>query len=316
MDRYVVEELHRVIDQYIVSDDLNTLIKQFIQEKASEDSIWSRITEYSHRMLGGTFTHIGQVAALSELIVLALDIADDLQDQDNIAKPWMTCPPSYTLNALLAFQTIFMGEMGRLQQSYSGTSNLVEGASHILAGAINGQQKDLNSSITTEADCLAMVREKSGSLIKLACYMGYVFVENCTQETIEQMNELADCIGIMAQIENDMKDVMRFDLKNDLIQKKRTLPIIFLLLHGDEDFPILKQFYEEQLTAEQFLKHKLACLQYISESGCIEYCKIVQSLYFNRAEELYNSMPSCSPWREEFKEITFGTYEIKEESLS
>ncbi|MCR8636420.1 polyprenyl synthetase family protein [Paenibacillus radicis (ex Xue et al. 2023)] len=314
MDRYVVEEIYRVIDEYIYSNDLNILIKQFVQEKASENSIWSRITEYSHRMLGGTFSHIGQVAALSEIIILALDIVDDLQDQDNTAKPWMTCAPQFTLNALLAFQTIFMGEMGRLQQSYGGSSNLVEEASRILAGAINGQQKDLNGSVTMEADCLVMVREKSGSLIKLACYMGYAFVENCSQETIAQMNELADCIGIMAQIENDMKDVMRFDLKNDLLQKKRTLPIIFLLQHGDQDFPILKQFYEGDLSAEQFLKHKLACLQYIADSGCIEYCKIVQSLYFNRANDLYASMPSCSPWREEFKEITFASYEIKEES--
>jgi competence protein ComQ len=311
MERYIVEEMDKIVDEYVYTNDLNALMKMFIQEKASETSIWSGITEYSHRMLGGSSPLIGRAAALTELIILALDIADDLQDQDNADKPWMTCLPEFTLNALLAFQTAFTGGTGKLQQVSGFPSNFTEEVSRALAGAVNGQQKDLNRSIVTEEDYIAMVREKSGSLIRLACYMGYAFAANCSEETIGQMNELAGCIGIMAQIQNDLKDVMRFDLKNDLLQKKRTLPILYLLSHGDEEFPVLKLYYEGRISPEQFVKHKLECLQYVSDSGCIDYCKIVQSLYFNKAEELFERLPAVSPWKESFKEITFAPFEIR-----
>jgi len=308
MNRYIIEEMNRIVDQYIHTEDLNNLIKRFIQDKAAENSIWSRITEYSHKMLGGNFPRIGRAAALTELIILALDIADDLQDRDNTGKPWMTCAPEFALNALLAFQAVFMAELGELQP-YAAAS-LAKETGLMLTGAINGQQKDLNDTIVTEDDYIAMIRQKSGSLMKLACLMGYSFLETYNHDTAARMNELAECVGIMAQIRNDMRDVMRVDLKNDLLQKKRTLPVLYLLEHGDQDFPVLKQFYEGGLTDEQFLKHKLACLRFIEQSGCVEYCTVIQSLYFNRAEELFGQLPAVAPWSQLFKELTFAKYEI------
>ncbi|HEY0828820.1 MAG TPA: hypothetical protein VGE40_12040, partial [Bacilli bacterium] len=153
--------------------------------------------------------------------------------------------------------------------------------------------------------------EKSGSLIRLACYLGYAGVSAFSDETLGLLNELAKDIGVIAQIENDLKDLLRFDVKNDLLNKKRTLPVFYMLAIDDEEFLIIKQYYDGVLSRDELLKLKRECMQYFQDSGCIEYSRIIQTLYINHAEEIFNSLETFAPWNERFKEITFGRQEAK-----
>jgi competence protein ComQ len=82
-----------------------------------------------------------------------------------------------------------------------------------------------------------MVQEKSGSLIKLACYMGYASLD-VSPQTIGHIEGLADYAGLIHQIQNDIKDLNEFDNKSDLFLKKRTLPILYLLESEDTSSPI------------------------------------------------------------------------------
>ncbi|CAK4820332.1 unnamed protein product [Aphanomyces euteiches] len=117
------------------------------------------------------------------------------------------------------------------------------------------------------------------------------------------MNELAYCIGAIAQIENDIQDILRFDLKNDLLHKKKTLPTLFLLAEPDEEFPFIQQYYEDKLSMEEILEKKQVCIQYIQDSGCIEYSKVIQRLLIQQAELLLSSVNAKSPWKEKFAEL-------------
>jgi competence protein ComQ len=303
----VLEEMYSIVDRYFLETELNAILKQFITEKAGENTNWSDITAYTHWMLGGNSLLIDRYSALTEWIVLAFDIIDDLQDQDNTSKPWMTCPREYVLNAVLSFLIAFIGELGELQ-AYNPQVNpvLMSDISQLLASSIIGQQKDLNLSVQTDADYIRMVEQKSGSLLRFACSMGYSQIPNLSNEIMIQMHELANHIGVIAQLNNDLNAVMQYDLRNDFLDKKRTLPILFLLEDSPREFPPLAQYYKGEISQQEFLLLKQDCLRYIQDSGCIEYSKIILSLFIEKAEEIYTSLPGIPQWKEKFREITFG----------
>lgn len=315
MKQSVRDETNRIIDRYFHNAELNGLMKSFIAVRAQEESRWGKIVEYSHRMLGGNSPDLDHAAALAELLMTAIDIIDDLQDRDKPDRAWMTCPEPFTLNAMLGFLAACMGEFALLQERQGPGSRLrVSEVGSLIAAAVNGQQCDVNSSvhIAEEADYFSMVQHKSGSFIRLACYLGYALAEGVSDETVERMNDLAYCYGVVAQMENDVNDLIRFDKGNDLLQKKRTLPILHLLTYSEQEFPPLARFYAGELSEEQFLQHKNDCMQYIADSGCIEYAKVIQALYFDKLTELYEAIPALSPWKERFKETTFARYDIGE----
>lgn len=301
----IVEEMQRIVDKYVTERDLNELLKTFIQDKAVEGSQWSNITRYTHYMLGGDSPHIEHAAAMTEIILLSFDIIDDLQDGDNKGKPWIVCSHAYTLNGILAFLFAFMTEMSTLQES-GGQASLMAKLGVVLSQSINGQQIDLNNSISSERDYLTMIEKKSGSLLRFACSMGYLLIPDLDQRTMDTMDQLANYIGMISQLDNDIRDVLRFDVKNDLLQKKRTLPILFLLMEKDDKFPYIQQYYDGQLTYDQFVLRKRECIQYIEDSGSIEYSRIIQSLHTDQVNNLFESLPGIASWKEQFKGITFG----------
>jgi competence protein ComQ len=300
MDQRVLEEMDRIINEYFHVQDLNRLLKVFIQDKAKEGSLWYELTLQSHYMLDGCSEHIYKAAAQTELLILALDIMDDLQDQDNGDKPWMQCDTAYTLNAIIAFFTASLADLSKIKGQH--TAKLLQ----LLARSINGQQQDLNHSIMTENAYITMIQEKSGSLINLAFYMGYLYIDDCNSAITEQMDELAQYIGIAAQIKNDIRDLLRWDLKNDLFQKKRTLPILFLLQQNAEKCSPIHLYYEGRITRESFLESKHECLQYITESGGIEYAKTIQYLYVNKVEQLFELLYLDSHWKDKLKETVLA----------
>ena len=305
----MLQEMLRITDDYAKEPELNRLMKQFIREKAADHSIWSEMTIASCLMFGGDESEaLYRAAALTELIILTLDIVDDLQDRDKDDKSWMQCPEAFTLNAVLACMAVGIGELAQLQRHSRSDASLGIQVSRMLARSISGQQQDIGGRLETEEDYIRMVQEKSGSLIRLACFMGSSLAEDGGLGTESGFDELADCIGIIAQLENDLNDLIRFDLKNDLVQKKRTLPILYMLMHCDEEFPVLRQYYESALSRDYFLRHKAACLDFIDSCGCVEYTRVIQSLYLDRAESLWNGLPAVSPWKEAWKELTLGPF--------
>lgn len=298
MNKTLHHDMLSIIDRHFTEPDLNAYLKQFVQDKLNEGLRWSDITRYSHYLLGGNSPHLERSAALSEMMILAIDIVDDLQDKDNPSKSWMQCPPEVALNAICSLLAAFIAE------APEGTA---AGAGRYLAMSVNGQHKDLNGSVETEADYMEMIHKKSGSLLRFACHMGIALVPGLSADVVERMDELAECVGVIAQLENDLNDICKLELKSDLICKKRTLPILFLLRDGDVEFPSICRYYDGKLPVEELFQQREELLAYIESSGCIEYTRVVQSLYIDRAEELLVSLPGTGEWKEKFRSITFRT---------
>jgi len=303
LDLAIKKHMYRIVDDYIDAEDLNALLKLFITDKEQETSVWGQITITTHRMLGGSSADMERIAAATELMVLTLDIIDDLQDRDQSDKPWIRCPEGYTLNAVLAMIMGFVGELGKVGLPASAFAAI----SRIVTRAVNGQQKDMNDSVATGDDYVSMVQEKSGSVFRLACYMGCASL-TCSEATLAQLQELADCIGLLHQIQNDIRDVVRFDVKSDVLGKKRTLPVLYLLAIEDAAFAPIQDYYAGRITADMLLAQQEELVRTIENSGCMEYARVVQSVCVQKAEEIYGSLPAAAPWKEQFKELTFGSF--------
>lgn len=303
MEQEIKNHMHRLVNEHIQAEDLRALLQAWIEDKSQETSVWSDLTLCCHYMLGGSSPQIQRIAAAAELVILTLDIVDDLQDQDQPGKPWMQCPPAYALNGILAFYAAFMAELGRLGIPGPALTEI----GRLLSRSVNGQQKDVNGSAATAEDYLLLNQEKSGSIFRLAFHMGCIGLE-VPPGTLERLDELADCIGLLHQIENDKRDIVRLDLKNDLYGRKRTLPILYLLCNEDPEFLLVQDYYKGAYTPEYMGAHKAEVLKLIEDSGCLEYAGVVQSLCLQKIEEQYEGLEALPDWKKKFRELTFGTY--------
>jgi competence protein ComQ len=290
----VLRSLNDIIDQYVDEQKLKALLQSYIANKAEDRGIWSNLTITIHHMLGGSSPHIHRLAAITELIVLASDIVDDLQDQDHLDKPWMADPPADTLNAVVTMIMIFFGQLSQLVGANHQAA--LHEVSRILVRSLSGQQKDLSNSVQTVDEYLVMVQEKSGSLIRLAFYMGYADLE-CSEETITQLNDLADCAGLIHQIQNDKNDFMMLNVKSDFSLRKKNLPHLYLMLTENES-----------IMDEIMRMDRADALQYIQDSGCVEYCDVVKTLCLNKAKDIYMELQALSPWKEQFKVLLLGSF--------
>ncbi len=306
MNAKVRKSLYDSVDKYFYVEDLNMLLMSYIQEKEDEQCIWSNLTLNTHFMLGGNSPNIYQAAALTELIVLSLDILDDLQDNDNLNKSWMKCKRENTMNAVIGFLFASITELSRLTTNKDVALGMVQSINQSILIAINGQHKDLNNLIQSENDYIKMVEEKSSSLVWIASEIGTILVEEYELNAYNCMKEISRNIGIAAQINNDIADILRFDMKNDLLNRRKTLPTLFLLSDLSVISPVIKEYYEEKISKELFLEHKNEILDYIRDSGVIEYTKTVRTWHLLQAEQLFQSVPTISPWNQRFTEITFA----------
>ncbi|MDF2720590.1 MAG: isoprenyl transferase-like protein [Paenibacillus sp.] len=307
MKAALIEHIEAILDRLVPVPEFNALLRSFVYDKAGESSRWGEMTRHVHFMFGGASPHIDRIAALTELLVLALDIADDLQDKDNTEKSWMRCPDELSLNAVMGLLMGSVGELGRLAAEYPNETFPEPGeVALIVMNAVNGQYRDLTNDITTEQDYVAVVQQKSCMLIKLAYYMGYGSLPQGKQAAA-QMELLAGYIGVVSQLANDLRDVLRYDVKNDLLAKKRTLPVLFLLGDESDEHPHIRRYYNGEMSRDEFLRHKLASLEYIRESGCLEYCEVIKSLFSQKAEETLDAIPAADEaWKERFRELVLG----------
>ncbi|MEB3102203.1 polyprenyl synthetase family protein [Ferviditalea candida] len=306
----VVEQMRDIVDRYMHHPKLNELVLECVQEKIGEQKVWSEHVLNCHFFLGGSSPYIERLAANLELIVLAGDILDDLQDQDHQQKVWLQAPPALALNAAVAMLTAAFGDISTLSAQHSelAENRVVEQVSRLLALSLNGQHGDLCNDMESEQGYLSMAAEKSGSLIRLAFMLGYAPLRQPDRTTIERLDQIAVNIGVMAQLENDLRDVLSFDEKNDLLGRKRTLPIQYLLRYSEEDLPLFKQYFEGAATRETFLESRTETLEFVRQSGCVEYTRAVQMLLFNETEELFMSIPGDPHWKSKFREDAFARF--------
>ncbi|MGE7674932.1 polyprenyl synthetase family protein [Lysinibacillus sp. NPDC094403] len=246
---------------------------------------WSEFSFYVSSLLDNKTPHLNRIAqsAAIELLILSTDILDDLIDNDfkretlNI----LTKPQAIMLSNALLMESLNL----LLQNTKRNPNEIFSLINENLINANNGQWDDLFFTLdkpgVSEELYFQLIQQKSSSLIKL------IFdLNNLYSEKISVLKEISMYIGYAGQIRNDVKDIFS-TIKNDLIEKKATLPLIKALEYSQEKD---NGFLLQQLQTIEVNKENQVLLnavkKYITKTGAVDYCLILSKLYINRAKEL------------------------------
>ncbi len=252
-------------------------------------------------MFGGEeHPDIYQACAAVEIMILALDIFDDLQDQDALDKPWCQTQYTITMNIATGLLMLSMEMLSNTTFEDRRKRDAIQYMNHQVLKAVQGQHQDLQQQIKTEDDYLQMVHHKSGSLMACACIVGVALV---TPDHHEQVIEYATNFGVAAQIQNDIQDVLRGDTKNDLLYKKLTLPTLKLLEENDEHAQWVRDYYNDFIEKQFMYENKIELLDWIRNSSSIMYVQVLKRVYQRKTIQQIKEIDTNSKMRHKLLQL-------------
>ena len=273
----ILTSIDTIVKDEIKDKDLKETIQKYMFAQTKKGLPFAELTILHYQMLNGQdLEKILPIAAAIELLVLSSDILDDFEDGDGFHELWFK-EQSIALNASTAMIFVCMSAIRQTELTYkeSAISILLEYS--LLS--ISGQHRDLLRICKTEKEYLEMVLNKSGSLVSLACLIGASLA--CGQSP-EEIKRYSQYIGLVGQLNNDLKDICALDHKNDLLNKKISLPIIYLLNYKGKGSGMIRGFYNDHVKKEELVRNQSFIRDLIAESGAIEYTEIIKRVYQNK----------------------------------
>ncbi len=183
------------------------------------------------------------VAVSVECFICALDLLDDVEDEDQtaIVKEIGVARILNVSTALLALTNHLLLTLTQAGFPQEQVVHLINTIQTSLITAVEAQHRDILAeqrtaeSFTTE-ECIEISEGKAGSLIRLACLMGALYA-GASDEIVSQFSELGRLLGIAHQLDNDsrdMYDILRYQqtneqsgtVKTDVARQKKTLPVV------------------------------------------------------------------------------------------
>ena len=274
----IKKSIYHIVNEQIDQNDLKELILQFVDYQSVKGFPFGELLILHYQMFNGIKTEeIYSVAAAVEMMMLSFDILDDFEDDDCKDQPW-SAEPKLALNATMAlpFLGLSVIQNSRFKNKNKSFTLLMKYA----LKSVQGQHKDLLNSCQTESDYIEMSVEKSGSLVALVCVVGALLATDDYPVTIETY---ANSIGLIGQINNDLSDIKSWNLKNDLLNKKYSLPIIYLMNCQDENAQLIRDYYQNKVDKEEIIKNQELINHKFVETGAITYTEVIKKIQQNKA---------------------------------
>lgn len=271
LDEKINEALNILIEnELLIGHELRSMLKIFKEEKKAVGYSFGKLCYWHYEAFADCLNEdIYKVAAAIELLILSFDIIDDLQDKDSDYS-W-TKTPELSLNVALAL--LVMASRTIRETSFEHKSAAIQILDDYALRSINGQQLDLLNTCRDEQSYLQMIEQKSGSLTAMGCLIGEVLAKG---ETSSDVNEYGKYIGIIQQIKNDIQSLKTWGTKNDLLNKRYSLPIIYLLSQKNDVSKSVISYYNDNIDA--FLD-KNATENELTNGGAIRYAITVKNVY-------------------------------------
>ncbi|RIX50851.1 hypothetical protein D3P08_19345 [Paenibacillus nanensis] len=301
----VGSKMKEIVLAWFSAEPLARYTLQFIADKQEEKMMFGELTNIHYRMFGGQNADIEAASAAIELFILASDILDDLEDGDAPSKPWMNIPHALSLHIATSLITLSQQALLRAAPNAAMRGELADMMNRQLLQSANGQMLDLMNDIPDEDAYLEMVRQKSASLLVLACMAGVMLAGRPWHPDVA---DYAAELGIAAQLRNDIRDLLRWDEKSDFLNRKRTLLTLYLLESPEEQSGWLKAYYAGGIDLSEAAGHKALFLQTCEQSGAALYGSVVSRMHYNRFEEKLAGLDADSTWKERLLNLLQGKF--------
>ncbi len=291
----LTHELYSLLDKADVPESLRTLITEALATPGKllatpPGTRWTNCVLHCCVAAGGSLDTAIPAALAAELFALALDILDEIEDDDP-----SPLRERYELPLLLNGTTALLGlaqsAISRLTDHNVAEHRIL--ACHRILGemlttAVGGQHMDLSaesSAPLSQSEILDIVARKSGSLVGGCCALGST-ISGVDDATVALYRELGRYVGIAAQLDNDMHDLWEEVSasgnggKSDLRRRKQTVPLAFL-----------------RDSVGRVADHNDATLATnLWDSGALPYAWAMVQVYREEAHSLLTQIDETAPW--------------------
>lgn len=277
LKEFILQKQLQYCTEFFSDKEILEIVEQFLlYQHKNSNLLFSELTILHHFIFNGSRKEIYSLAAAIELIILSADIYDDLEDKDNDSAPWRSEDQSVVLNICSGLLIL------SLKMVHDHCKEAYQVIHDLLPRSIQGQHKDLTNHIQDEDDYMNMIRKKSGSLTAMACLAGAVYAK---ADSLDAVRSYGEAIGMIAQINNDRQGIQAWDTRSDLAQKKRTLPVLYMLNSDQHNY--ISQYYSGHLTYEHLLQRKDSVLEELEHYGAVMYTNVrIQLLYDEAAKKI------------------------------
>ena len=226
------------------------------------------------------------VAAACTLLYLGADLFDSVQDHE-LPPPWRgRGPAEATLAAstlMAALPQLALARLGRQETPPDKLWVLARLFAETLLSMSAGQHQDLIFSGTGDVSLeqsRAMVERKSGSDGSLFAKAGAVLATDDAPR-IEAYAAFGSCHGTARQLITDVWDIWANEVSRDLLNGKRTLPIVHALcvLRGEERERLLELLAAARESAE----HHDEVRAVLAAAGSVRYTALIVRSHQRRA---------------------------------
>lgn len=291
------EQMKELVQAHFTAAPLARYALSFVEEKLQESIKFGQLTVIHYYLFEGKKEDeaVVKAAAAVELIILASDMLDDLQDQDAPEKLWMKAPQAAAIHVATSLLTLAQQAMLDCTEDQGKRLALAALLNRQLLAAANGQMIDLMNEVADEQAYVDMVKRKSASLLVLACMSGVILAGLPWHSTVE---EYATELGVSAQIRNDIRDLLRWDDKSDFLQRKKSLLTLFLLEGAGDEESWIVDYFEGRLSSAEVLDKQPLFEEICEQSGALLYGSVMSRMHYNQFEELLASLQAPNDWKE------------------
>ncbi|GAB4249113.1 MAG: polyprenyl synthetase family protein [Ekhidna sp.] len=310
-----------------VSQEMDEFEKKFRQSMKSKVMLLDKITGYIVRRKGKQMrplfvflsagatgnisesTHRG--ASLIELLHTATLVHDDVVDDASTRRGFFSINALWK-NKIAVLVGDFLLSRGLILSMENGDYELLRITSDAVKEMSEGEllqmekarKLDINEEVYYE-----VIRQKTASLITACCKVGAASA-GADKETINKMGEFGLAVGMAFQIKDDLFDYGTFEIGKprgiDIKEKKMTLPLIYALNNASRgEKKRIKRLVKK---AEQKPKLVHEVIDFVKQSGGIDYAISVMEDFHNKAKNILNTLPE-SVYRNSLGELVQFTIE-------
>ncbi|UNC92818.1 polyprenyl synthetase family protein [Candidatus Contubernalis alkaliaceticus] len=313
LDVQITAEINKILSTSIIDNEMKKMIISNWEESGTGVSAplerykWAKLTYVSGQLFNESKEAVLPGAIAMELFAFAADIFDDIQDQDNHLISWRKIPLSQAI--ALAHSLLFISYDTLLSvENYEISKILMQLFNQTGLKASAGQYEEFTEqtkSYSSVDKYLAVVSKKSGSFTECACKIGGVLA-GAPPGAINELGKLGENLGIIAQISNDLRDILDFHNKSDFKNKKQTLPYLYLtyVLIGErakELNQLIKMAGSGQGVFTEKEQQRLTNI--IREEGAIHYCLVFQEMFRQKALSILEKIQAKDERKRKLKKL-------------
>ena len=228
-------------------------------------------------------------AALIELLHTATLVHDDVVDDAHYRRGFFSINALWK-NKIAVLVGDYLLSRGLLLSIEYEDHDLLKIVSNAVKEMSEGELLQMEKARRLDIDeevYYDIIRQKTASLIASCCSVGACSVES-DKETIEKMRLFGEKVGMAFQIKDDLFDYGTAEIGKplgiDIKEKKMTLPLIYALRNASrlEKKQVIYKIKNQSHKAKKVQE----VIQFVKNSGGIEYAQQVMEKFYNEAQEI------------------------------